>query len=121
MDNYKFQLVGADDKPFLGYVSSKDKTSASGQVLVRGSKNVYKKTSGTIASRPGLKRRGSADTTATGIVSSYEWDTSLGAQRVLRVVDITTAGMSGTIYSLAFQRLDTFSTNGGITRIKKIN
>lgn len=87
MDDFDFKLVGGPDKPFLGYVSSLDKTIAPAQALVRGSKNVYKKISGTIANRFGLKRRGAADDTLAGIKSSYEWPTSLGVTRVLRVAN----------------------------------
>lgn len=70
---------------YEGYNSSKDKTNVSEKVLVRGSKNVYKKLSGTIASRPGLLRRGAIDATVAGVDSSDEWNTSLGASRPLRV------------------------------------
>lgn len=76
VDNFDFNLVGAlDDKPFKGYASSPDKTSVSPQVLIRGSKNVYKKLSGTIASRPGLKLRGAVDATLAKVDSSWEWNT----------------------------------------------
>lgn len=86
-DNYLFTLIGDErsKQPFLSYVSSKDKTSVYQGALVRGSKNVYKKISGTIAVREGLSRRGSADTTISGVKSSYEWENSLGFTRVLRV------------------------------------
>jgi len=87
-DNFNFDLVS----DFLGYVSSKDKTNVNPGVLVRGSQNVYKKLSGTIASRPGRKRRGEVNDTIAGIVSSYVWKTVLGAIRPLRVVDNTSAG-----------------------------
>ena len=55
--------------------------------MVQGSKNVYKKLSGTIAARPGLKRRGTADTTETGVKSSWEWESSVGRNHVLRVAN----------------------------------
>lgn len=100
-DNFEFKLVGAGtDSPFGGYVSATDRTTISRRLLVKGSKNVYLKKSGTIANRPGLLRRGSADSTNAGVVSSVEWDTSLGNTRPLRVVngklqvesDIVTSG-----------------------------
>lgn len=84
-DNFEFSLVS----DFTGYVSSKDKTLVDPRVLIHGSKNVYKKLSGTIAVRPGLKRRGSADTSAGGITSSFEWNTSLGATIPLRYISDT--------------------------------
>lgn len=80
---FKFNLI----KQFLGYNSTADKTNLDPSFLVRGSKNVYKKPSGAIAARPGLKRRGSVDTTTEGVKSSYEWETSTGANRNLRVAN----------------------------------
>lgn len=82
-DNFNFDL----EYNFSGYNSSRDKTNITGSFLVRGSKNVYKKLSGTIASRPGLLRRGEIDATSAGVVSSYEWYTSLGATHPLRVAN----------------------------------
>lgn len=88
-DNFIFDLIGDEraKRPFVGYVSSKDKTAVSDLALVRGSQNVYKKLSGTIAVREGLKRRGDADATLAGVDASYEWTNSLGFTRVLRVCD----------------------------------
>lgn len=86
-DNFEFQLIGGSERSFKGYASAVDKTIIDATYLVHGSKNVYKKLSGTIASRFGLKRRGSADAAVAGVKSSYEWQTSLGATRVLRVTD----------------------------------
>ncbi len=82
-DNFEFLLVS----DFKGYNSSRDKTNLADGFLVRGSQNVYKKLSGTIASRPGLLRRGTADATAAGVLASYEWYTSLGATLPLRVAN----------------------------------
>lgn len=80
-DNFLFFLSSG----FKGYNSTIDRTILEAPYLVRGSKNVYKKDSNTISVRFGLKRRGSADSTNAGVKSSYEWSTSLGATRVLRV------------------------------------
>lgn len=99
-DNFDFDLYGAQGQPFVGYVSAVDKTVVTPRALVRGSKNVYKKDSGTLANRPGLKRRGSADSTSAGVKSSFEWQMSLGFTRPLRVAnsklqvesDIVTSG-----------------------------
>lgn len=81
MDNFNFLLASG----FFGYDSCTDKTKLAGGWLVRGSKNVYKKESGTIAVRQGLKRRGTANSALFGVTSSCVWNTSLGAQRNLRV------------------------------------
>lgn len=86
-DNFDFGIIAQ----FEGYITSKDRTNVAPNALVRGSRNVYKRDSGTISVRPGLKRLGVADATFQGITSSFEWDTSLGTQRPLRVL-----GESGT-------------------------
>lgn len=83
--DFNFSLIGGETIPFVGYVSARDKTAVSAAAMIRGSKNVYKKLSGTIANRPGQKRRGAADATIAGVDSSYEWGTSLASTRVLRV------------------------------------
>ena len=84
-DNIQFALVGTYKAPFVGYVSAVDRTVVSPQAMVMGSKNVYKKISGNIAVRPGLKTYGENDTTIAGTKSSFEWETSLAYTRVLRV------------------------------------
>lgn len=86
-DDYRFNLVGEKSNPFLGYVSSVDRTNVAPGVIVRGSKNVYKKLSGTIAVRPGQKRRGEADATIAGIKTAFIWNTSLATVRPMRTVD----------------------------------
>lgn len=88
MDNFEFDLLDN----FKGYNSSRDKTNIADGFLVRGSKNVYKKLSGNIANRFGLKRRGAVDATEAGIKSSYEWKTSTGNTLPLRVIGATSAG-----------------------------
>lgn len=80
VDDFEFDLVS----DFAGYNSSRDKTNINEKYMVLGSKNVYKKLSGTVAVRPGLKRRGSADTTSAEVKSSFEWNSSLGLIRPLR-------------------------------------
>jgi len=70
-----------------GYVSSKDKTNVAENILVRGSLNVYKKVSGNIAVRPGQKRQGVANTTASPCSSEVVWNTSWGAIRTMVVAD----------------------------------
>ena len=86
-DNFSFDLVGGREKPFAGYVSSVDKTAVNERVMVRGSKNIYKKISGTYSVRDGLKRRGTADTTIAAVLSAFTWNTSLATTRPLRVAN----------------------------------
>lgn len=84
-DNFKFFLIGSGKRPFQGYVSSKDRTDLSSQFMIRGSQNVVKKKSGTIAVRHGLKRRGTADSTEAGTLAAFDWETSWGVTRVGRI------------------------------------
>ncbi len=96
VSNFDFKIV----KKFAGYNSSSDKTNLNPAFLIRGSKNVYKKQSGTIAIREGQKRRGTADSTNAGVISSYVWEASNGVTKPLRVAnsklevesDIVTSG-----------------------------
>lgn len=90
-DNFNFELV----ETFDGYVSSKDPTNVSPQVLVQGSQNCYKKINGNISVRPGLKRYGEADAAVSGVASSDEWYNSLGRTYPFRVVEPTPAGSDG--------------------------
>lgn len=88
IDNWDFALFGHGTKiPFRGYISSIDPTTAGAGVLIGGSQNTHKTLLGTVRVRDGLKRRGVANTTIAGVTSSYEWETSLGATRVLRVTE----------------------------------
>lgn len=80
-DDFEMDLVST----FAGYNSASDKTTIAKEFLIHGSKNVYKKLSGTIAARPGLKQRGAVDTTLAGVNASFEWYTSLGKTLPLRV------------------------------------
>lgn len=86
-DNFEFELIGVDKASFRGYNSSWDKTTIDPRYLVRGSKNMYMKSSGTWANRPGLKTRGANDDTFAGVKSSWEWNTSLGKCIPLRVAN----------------------------------
>lgn len=95
LDDYNFKLYGGDKEPFLGYISSLDPTISSPRSLVQGSKNVYKSRKGTIAVRPGKKRRGSADNTGTGVTSSFEWETSFSSVYPMRVLAESAAGGDG--------------------------
>lgn len=84
---FKFDLIGGHERPFLGYLSSIDKTNIDPRALVRGSKNVYKNLKGNIQNRCGLLRRGIADATVAAVISSFEWQTSFGLTRVIRAAD----------------------------------
>lgn len=80
-DNFDVQLVSS----FASYVSSIDPTNADPRVLVRGSMNVYKKISGTVANRPGRKLYdATTDATVAKCNSGFVWDTSLGARYPIR-------------------------------------
>ncbi len=80
-DKFEFKII----EEWLGYNSSNDKTTLKTGTLIRGSKNVYKKLSGTIATRPGIKTRGSDDATNAGVKAETVWNTSVGTTRPLRV------------------------------------
>lgn len=83
INNFQFSIISQ----FAGYNSTLDKTNLNPAFLIRGSKNVYKKESGTIAIRPGLKLRGSTDTTTEGVKSAYDWEASNGVTKSLRVAN----------------------------------
>jgi hypothetical protein len=81
LSNFNFKII----RQFRGYNSGRDKTNLDPRFAIRGSQNVYKKQSGTMAARPGLKRRGGADATVAGTKSSDEWESSIGITRPFRV------------------------------------
>lgn len=91
VDSFDFKLFGNVPRekipPFRGYISAIDPTTASIGVMIGGSENTLKKLSGNVGNRPGLKRRGPADETIAGVISSYEWETSIGVTRVLRAAN----------------------------------
>lgn len=80
--DYEF---GSIINSFGGYVSSVDKTNIKENYLVRGSQNVYKKLSGTVAVRQGEKRLGVANTASSPISSERVWYTSWGQTYTLLV------------------------------------
>lgn len=73
--NFEFKIMSA----WASYNSSRDKTNVAESCWVRGSQNVYKTIAGTIANRPGQKRRNAANTTLAPVKSEYTWNTSWGA------------------------------------------
>lgn len=94
-DNFNFALFGAGTKsPFRGYISAVDPTIVGPAALIGGSENAYKRISQDIFARPGLKRRGTADATLAGVVSSFDWETSLATLRPLRVTTDVSTGLS---------------------------
>ena len=82
-DNFEFEMI----RDFVGYDSTIDPTkdTKTDGILVRGSQNVYKRLSGTIATRPGLKLRGLADATTAGTKASWEWTTWDGRTLPVRI------------------------------------
>lgn len=74
---------------WLGYNSTRDKTNVAENVYVRGSQNIYKTLSGTLAVRPGQKRRGAVSTTIAAVNSEYVWQTSWGATYPVWVTNST--------------------------------
>lgn len=74
--DFEFPLMITE---FAGYNSASDKTNLPPNFLVRGSKNVYKKLSGTIAVRQGQKRQGAANSALSPCSSEFVWNTSWGA------------------------------------------
>lgn len=78
--NFNFDVI----RSFPGYNSASDKTNIVQGTAILGSKNIYKSLRGTLATRPGLLKRGSADSTSARVVSSFEWSTSLGRTYPLR-------------------------------------
>jgi len=80
-DNFEQHLVSN----FHGYVSSADPTNIKSNILIRGSVNVYKKLSGTIANRPGRKQYDAIDNTLAKVDSEFVWYSSLGTTFPIRV------------------------------------
>lgn len=82
--NFSFPNMIQD---WAGYVSSIDKTNIAENLLVKGSQNVYKKLSGTIAVREGEKLLGVTNDVLSPISSEFVWNTSWGATYILVVSD----------------------------------
>lgn len=79
--NFDFNI----NSNFAGYDSTRDKTNIAENYLVRGSQNVYKKLSGTIAVRQGQKQYGPIQTALSAFSSEFVWNTSWGATYILAV------------------------------------
>lgn len=61
-----------------GYNSAYDKTKVAENFMVQGSQNIYKKLSGNLAVRQGLKRIGAVNTAQSPVSSEFIWYTSWG-------------------------------------------
>ena len=73
--NFDFSII----KVWQGYNSALDPTSFDEpNVMVQGSQNIYKKISGTLAVRPGLKKIGPANSAISPVSSEFIWNTALG-------------------------------------------
>lgn len=95
--NFDFAIISK----WLGYNSSNDKTNLVENAYVKGSQNVYKKLSGTIANRPGLLRIGDTNTTLSPVSAEFIWNTSWGATLPLWITNNTLqVKISGTWYTL---------------------
>ena len=84
--NYNFPNMISS---WVGYNSTTDKTNVGMNVLVRGSQNIYKKLSGTLAVREGQKRLGVANATQSPISSEFVWETSWGTTYTLVISNST--------------------------------
>ena len=83
-DDFDVTLV----QGFSSYVSSIDPTIADSRVLVKGSMNVYKKVSGTVAVREGRKLYdASVDSTNAKVNSGFVWNNTHGTTFPLRCAD----------------------------------
>lgn len=86
-DNYEFPNMVSN---WLTYDSTSDPTNIASNLWVRGSLNVYKKLSGTIANRPGQKRLGVANGAFSGVSSRpFVWETSWGETYTMLVSNST--------------------------------
>lgn len=70
---------------FKGYVNKPEITALAPTFLVKGSKNVLVDYASRVVSRPGYTLYGAANTSGSGIKSSYEWDTSTAKQFPIRI------------------------------------
>lgn len=73
VSNYEFPNMVSN---WLTYDSTSDPTNLASNIWVRGSLNMYKTLSGTIANRPGQKRLGVANGAYTPINSKFVWNTT---------------------------------------------
>ncbi len=84
--NFNFDNLVAE---WAGYNSARDKTNIAENLMVKGSQNIYKKLSGTLAVREGQQRRGVANATLSPISSEFVWNTSWGETFTMTVSDST--------------------------------
>jgi len=79
----KFELV----EKYKGYINKKDVTNTDSEFLVPGSQNVLINDADKIQIRKGFTLDGVAGSGSNPIVSSYDWNTSTGVERNLRVTN----------------------------------
>ena len=72
--NFSFNLI----HEWAGYISSLDPTKVAENIMVEGSYNIYKKISGNLSVREGMKLKGPIDSTNSPISSEFVWNTSWG-------------------------------------------
>lgn len=84
--NFEFKDIVSQ---WAGYISSFDKTNLPSNVVVMGSKNMYKKLSGNWSVRQGQKRRGVANNALSKVFSSFVWNTSWGSTYTMAVSNST--------------------------------
>jgi len=82
--NFEFKNMTTE---WGGYNSARDKTNIAENLMVKGSQNIYKKLSGTLAVRQGQARRGDANSTLSACSSSFVWNTSWGETYIMVVAD----------------------------------
>ncbi len=71
----------------LGYVTSKDESNTDFRLLVSGSKNVQIDQQKKVKSRAGYTRLGAANTALTQVRNAWNWETSTGPKRSMRMYD----------------------------------
>jgi len=81
--NFEFKITDQ----WGGYNSANDRTNLPPNIITPPSLNVYKKLNGNWGNRPGQKRIGAANSTASAVSSEFVWNTSWGATYILAVAD----------------------------------
>ena len=79
----KYQLISN----FRGYITKSDRTNTSIRNLVIGSQNMLVNDAEKVESRQGFELFGAANASNNPIRSSFDWDTSTGIERNLRLHD----------------------------------
>ena len=72
---------------YIGYNTKPDKTNLAAGYLVAGSQDVQSTDGNRFGKRKGYVLDGQADTTAAGVISAFDFETSKGAERNVRVAN----------------------------------